>query len=58
MTEEKLKERARVKTARRTYKSTEKNHPVLFKTLRDEVIRAFIKHKEHPTWLTKFTIVN
>jgi hypothetical protein len=58
MTEERLKERAKLKTAKSTYESTRRNHPVLFKQLRDEVIRGFIKHKEQPSWLTKFTITN
>jgi hypothetical protein len=56
--EQKLKERSKLKTAKSTYKSTKKNHPVLFKQLQDEFIRAFIKYKEQPTWLSKFTITN
>jgi hypothetical protein len=56
--EVKLKEKAKLKTAKHTYESTRRNHPVLFNQLRDELIRTFIKHKAQPSWLTKFTITN
>lgn len=52
MTTEKLK----LRTAEATFKSVKRNHPVLHKSLRDELIRTLAKSKTPDFGSLRFTI--